>query len=319
MPQKPLLSIVVPVYNTSALLPRCIESVLAQSYTTWELLLVNDGSTDNSLEICQHYAEQDERIRVFTQSNQGQSVARNLALEHAQGAYIAFLDSDDAFTPELCEGAISTLLANEDCDIVVLNIRSTTQSNTTFDRWDNHSKVLGEEARRKLLDGAYRLISCNKIYSRASLQGLRFMPGIVFEDNLLIFELAKRLRGICFSPEGFYEYHQEEHTADKFVWSERNDRSTIVVYLNIIGLYQGSDSFERSIRLETYRKLINYLYPRLMRRDVEPKLEPAVGAIAQMKLSELWRPSAQLSLRYRFKMSSTCLWAMVYRYLYAKH
>lgn len=89
------ISVIVPIYNAAPYLGKCIESLINQPYTALQVILVNDGSTDNSLAIAQQYAAKDTRIEVYSQSNQGQSVARNLGLEHARGEYISFVDADD--------------------------------------------------------------------------------------------------------------------------------------------------------------------------------------------------------------------------------
>lgn len=96
----PTVSVIVPVYNSAKYLDRCIESVLGQDYTNFELILVNDGSTDNSLVICQHYAESDNRIKLVDKANGGVSSARNAGIELAQGDYLTFIDSDDYISPD---------------------------------------------------------------------------------------------------------------------------------------------------------------------------------------------------------------------------
>ena len=96
----PMISIIIPVYNTQQYLPRCIDSILSQSFTDFELLLIDDGSTDGSGKICDAYAEKDNRIRVFHKENGGVSSARNLGLNEAQGEWICFVDSDDELLPD---------------------------------------------------------------------------------------------------------------------------------------------------------------------------------------------------------------------------
>lgn len=91
----PLISIIIPVYKAEKYLHCCVDSVLAQSFTNFELILIDDGSPDNSGTICDEYAKQDRRIKVFHQENQGVSAARNLGIEQAKGEWIAFIDSDD--------------------------------------------------------------------------------------------------------------------------------------------------------------------------------------------------------------------------------
>ena len=99
----PAISVIVPVYQAEKLLPQCVDSVLAQTFSDWELLLIDDGSRDGSPALCDGYAARDPRVRVFHKPNGGVSTARNLGLEHAAGQCIAFLDADDAFEPAALE------------------------------------------------------------------------------------------------------------------------------------------------------------------------------------------------------------------------
>ena len=91
----PLISLVIPVYNVEKYLDKCMESVLAQTYDNYEVILVDDGSTDNSGKMCDEYAERDSRVTVYHQKNSGVSVARNVGIENAKGEFISFIDSDD--------------------------------------------------------------------------------------------------------------------------------------------------------------------------------------------------------------------------------
>ena len=96
----PAISIIVPVYNAADTLQRCVDSVITQSFSDWELLMVNDGSTDNSETICQQFATQDPRIIVFSQEHQGVSAARNIALKNIKAPYVCFVDADDIIEPD---------------------------------------------------------------------------------------------------------------------------------------------------------------------------------------------------------------------------
>ncbi len=103
----PQISIIVPVYNIEKYFHRCVDSILSQTFTDFELLLINDGSNDNSGAICDEYAAKDARIRVFHKENGGVSSARNLGLDNAKGEWITFVDSDDYVKPDY----LSNLLA----------------------------------------------------------------------------------------------------------------------------------------------------------------------------------------------------------------
>lgn len=115
---EPLVSIIVPVYNVKDYLNRCIDSIINQEYKNFELLLIDDGSTDESGEICDSYAEKDARVKVFHRDNSGVSASRNFALDHASGEYIQFADSDDWITPETTKLFVRTAL-EYDCDLVI--------------------------------------------------------------------------------------------------------------------------------------------------------------------------------------------------------
>ena len=112
------LSIIVPIYNVEEYLPQCIESVLAQPFTDYELILVDDGSPDNCGKICDDYAKIDRRIRVMHQDNAGPSGARNSGISIARGEYILFLDGDDYMKDSTLEGVIGLLQDNHDVDIL---------------------------------------------------------------------------------------------------------------------------------------------------------------------------------------------------------
>ena len=101
--EKPIISIIIPVYNVQNFLPRCVDSILAQSFKNFELILVDDGSTDTSGFICDEYAHKDSRIRVFHNENCGAAAARKFGVSQAMGQWIEFVDSDDSITPDSIE------------------------------------------------------------------------------------------------------------------------------------------------------------------------------------------------------------------------
>ncbi len=115
----PLLSIIIPVYNTEEYLAECINSILEQTYNDWELILVDDGSTDNSGVICDDFAQRDSRIKVLHTENGGASHARNAGIEHATGKWISFVDSDDWISSDYVDTIANT---NEDYDIIYFNL-----------------------------------------------------------------------------------------------------------------------------------------------------------------------------------------------------
>ena len=131
-----MVSIIVPVYNAQNSLERCLMSIIRQGYQQWELILVDDGSQDESLAICKRYSNMDSRIQVIHTDNCGVSSARNTGMENAQGEYIVFVDSDDMIHPDF----LSECLSNKE-DLIVTNYIKPWNKSDHFSPWHSSSKL----------------------------------------------------------------------------------------------------------------------------------------------------------------------------------
>lgn len=149
----PMVSIIVPVYNAEKYLKECIDSILAQTYSDFELICVDDGSTDSSLGILKNYQKKDKRVQVYTQKNQYAGIARNNGLAHASGKYVLFLDSDDFFEKTLIEKTVMTAEKN-DADIVLFSADYFNHVNQTFEDapWELWIEMLPQVDAFNLLD-----------------------------------------------------------------------------------------------------------------------------------------------------------------------
>lgn len=157
-----LISIIIPVYNVEPYVTRCINSVIAQTYKNIEIIIVDDGSTDNSGTICDNYAMIDSRIKIIHQKNSGTIIARNEGLKIAQGKYIGFVDSDDYIKPQMYENLYNCIsTGNYDivwCDVII--DLSDRQISTQFDNSEEPATLLSE-----LLKGDFPGWLCNKLFS----------------------------------------------------------------------------------------------------------------------------------------------------------
>ncbi|EEY39694.1 glycosyltransferase family 2 protein [Vibrio mimicus] len=174
----PLVSIITPSYNCSKIVHKTIESVRAQTYPNWEMIIVDDCSKDNSVEILKGYSEQDSRIRVIErQWNAGPAIARNVAIEESQGRFIAFLDSDDSWHPTKLEKQIPFMLAN---DIAL--------SYTSYDKYDSDGKFLGSFVPPSKLSYKDLLksnsIGCLTAIYDSDLIGKMYMPNIAKRQDM---------------------------------------------------------------------------------------------------------------------------------------
>lgn len=206
--ERPKVSMIVPVYNCAENLEDTIRSALNQSFADFELICVDDGSSDNSLEILKSLALEDGRMSIYSQPNMGQSVARNVGIEHARGKYVYFFDSDDLLSPDLLETAIGEI-EDQRLDMVLFDATTFYESdglmhdhdafNTYYVRKHEYGKpapgtVLLDEMNR---NGEYRVSPCLFVAEKGIIteNGLRFVPGVIHEDNAFAFEImncAKR-------------------------------------------------------------------------------------------------------------------------------
>ena len=164
----PLISVIVPVYNKEKYVAECLNSILNQTYSNIEVIIIDDGSTDKSLEICMRYAEEDKRVKVFPQENGGPSAARNKGLDNAKGEYVAFVDADD-----ILERNAYTLMVNELIDtkasIVVVGMKYLYKNGTRvvqFPEMDRCELDANEFMRLFFNNNIMCFSSVNKMYLR---------------------------------------------------------------------------------------------------------------------------------------------------------
>lgn len=218
------VSIIVPVYNTAKYLEQCLESVVNQSLKDIEVICVNDGSTDNSLEILERYAQKDERIKIITQHNQGQSAARNKGLEIAQGRYIGFVDSDDWIDETMFEKLYQNA-KSYDSDVAMCSISMFSEktgecsTNDPYMTIDLFPKSFENRAftPQETFGFIFRICvsPCNKIYNRTFLEknNIRFFEGLFWEDNVFFLKMFLSSKKISLIRECAYFYRKFSSTS----------------------------------------------------------------------------------------------------------
>lgn len=226
----PKFSVIIPVYNAEKYIDECVQSLLNQKYKDFELILVNDCSTDNSLELCKHYEKQDNRVMVLSQEkNQGVSAARNHGLEHASGKYILFVDSDD-FVAENYFETLDLLTANSSRELIVFGnydyvISDKNKPTVSLSSMNCNITSTEEDAWNKLFLNSFFASPCNKIFLREILvqYGIRFDTECVcYEDYIFNVEYCKHIEHFIVSDKPLYYYRQfanVSHTS-KRRWGE---------------------------------------------------------------------------------------------------
>ena len=208
MTEQALVSIVVPVYNRHNYLAECLDSLGAQTYQNLEIILVDDGSTDDSLAICQAYAKKDARFKVLAQSNAGVSVARNNGIQTATGQYLMFVDSDDYVASDYCEQAVSCL-EKYNSDICCFGYVEVDKDSEKYIEKVAalDGPITKEQAMVITIEDSHPV---NKIYKREMFANLKFPANKVYEDAYImykVFDLAKR---ISYLPQATYFYVQNK-------------------------------------------------------------------------------------------------------------
>ena len=196
----PLVSVIIPVYNVLPYLRESLDSVLAQTYQNLEILVIDDGSTDGSGEICDEYQQKDQRIRVIHQENRGLSAARNAGLDRMMGEIVAFLDPDDDYLPDMIR-IMTDVMKRYQADIVCCKharVKTNRQMNIERIR-DINDKLPGQEmiikpaeALSALIDERIPFPVWNKIYTKQIWEKLRFPEGHVYEDVRTIYLLFEK-------------------------------------------------------------------------------------------------------------------------------
>lgn len=194
----PKVSIIVPVYNVELYLHQCIDSILKQTLPDFELILINDGSTDSSIKICDYYAQIDRRIKVISKKNEGPSSARNLGIKIAKGNYIGFVDSDDTIDPTMYEKMFKSVLKHKS-EIAACGYAEVNNFNGTTAKFTTPLKgnivMSGPEIKRTLEE----LLSKNKVLGYASLCNKLFKREFITNNRLLINEEIKIAEDLCFN------------------------------------------------------------------------------------------------------------------------
>ncbi len=219
---QPLISVIVPVYNTKAYLARCVDSVCAQTYSNLEILLIDDGSTDGTGEMCDKYVTKDRRIKVFHKENGGSSTARNLGLQKAEGAYIGFVDSDDYIAPDMYERLWRGTQKYDASVVQIGRDEVDEQGNRLPDICippEKDTLIGHRDFLRELLLHKGDCSFCTKLFRRDVLEGRQFPVGALNEDFHFLVEILPEIGTVVSLPgqayHVFYRMNSNSRKADK--------------------------------------------------------------------------------------------------------
>lgn len=246
------LSIIVPVYNSEQYISKCLESLINQTLKDIEIIVVNDGSTDNSLKILETYASK--KVKIITQENSGVAVARNTGLKHAKGKYIAFVDSDDWVELNMFELLYQEAI-KKDYDAVMCDFWYIDD----IKKWDgvstNNQDIITLEQKKEFMIKMFPVI-WNKIYKRDKIGKFQFKAGVWAEDVEYLYRIMPSIDNIGVINEKLYYYYQRE-VSESRLYDQR-------IY-NYIDNFNGIiDFYKKEKYYNTYQKELEFCYVRYL-------------------------------------------------------
>ena len=299
----PEISVIMPVYNTALYLELSIESVLNQTYTDFELIIVNDGSTDNSADIISKYASGDKRIKIITQQNEGLSEARNNGISLAKGEYIAFIDSDD-FISSVFLSVLYKVAKETNADIVGCDFKKIKSIKDNVKTVNKSSYKIYPKALDILLhkDNFIHFNVWNKLYKREVIGEIRFVPHIYYEDwvfNCCVFERANSFAWI---KDKLYGYRYSDNSIMRSAFTEKKlaDYVTGIKEVHRYFMKNAPEKWEQVKRTRVSRTVKMLMNGTLRSKDKSLRLKTAL-ALQELKADELIS-YAGLSLKNKLKL-----------------
>lgn len=220
---QPLISIIVPVYKVEKYINRCVESLVRQTYSNLEIILVDDGSPDKCPQMCDEWAEKDKRIKVIHQKNGGLSNARNNGIDKATGEYIVFVDSDDSIDPIFCEVLLDKLLETG-VDIIGCGAYRDFRE-PVYELGETHFTIIKRPELMPYMLNDNFSAAWGKVYKRKAIGDVRFPEGRIFEDTSTAYKFADNCDSIGFIDAGLYYYFKNTQsiTTTSFDFYKRYD------------------------------------------------------------------------------------------------
>lgn len=283
---QPKISVIIPVYNVEKYLRRALNSLQAQTFTDWEAICVNDGSTDNSLSILQNYAEQDSRFKIINQANLSLSTSRNNGLKEAKGEYIYFFDSDDFLHPQCFEIIYDCAVKNQ-AELVTFNFfknKSGDMEPQLYDKAQIKAKITNEPLFYQTKRGKFR-ISFNvwtKLYKRELLKNLEFIPRISFQDYPHTFAVLLRhpKTVILDAHLYFYTINPTSLSAQKTSVKTVNDYTAGIMFV--------IDTYQKSAAPKELKFIKNNLIPNILEKQLK-----RIKSMPKNNSAEIWHVFAQ--------------------------
>lgn len=253
------ISVVIPVYNAGQYLKKCLDSVIAQSYSLWEIIAINDGSKDSSWEVLRQYSEKDNRIKTETKDNEGPGITRNRALDKASGDIIVFLDADDYIEPNYFELLVKTMI-EKNADVVFIDVIQESldgkiikhERMSKFSKYDKKT-IIGCQMTGYLPWGAWRKAVLRSLITEKQLH---FTDSPGGEEAIFSFELLRHAKNVCFIKKSLYHYINRPNSQSKVSFNS----PTLEKMKQHLDEYGMRDEYADSLNAFAFTKLILWVF-----------------------------------------------------------
>lgn len=258
----PIISVIIPVYNVEKYLPRCIDSILTQTFIDFELILVNDGSKDKSGIICDEYANRDSRIRVFHKKNGGVSSARNLGIEKSRGTYISFVDSDDEVVSSYLKNLYDNIMKSDivffssvwyyedGCESIITSGEYYSCKRKEIESALFH--LMKNETKHNLLGFTWNKIFKSDIIKK---HNIKFVENLsISEDEIFTLDYCQYINSLCIIKKPLYYYYRKK---DGLTYKIRKDTEWHLLCENFVHILCGYENFD--LKKNIYQRVRAYL------------------------------------------------------------
>lgn len=316
--KRPKISVIVPIYNTEEFLNSCLQSIASQSYRDYEVLMIDDGSSDNSSCICRKYEDQDSRFHYFYQENQGLASARNFALSFVQGDYISFVDSDDYLDENFLRDLLSTIKDTKSdvavCQFYVWEypyaLPQNLKSTNSVDQCLCSQKIflkgifsLKNRGREKIISGGH---VTNKLFRAELLQGIQFEKSVV-EDEPFLFLLSRRINQVAYVHSRLYYYRQRRGSS---IYSPGFSRNLLDVRIKLL-TRTSSEAEESCVRTAVFNQIFRCVLEFFKDRDFSVCELCHVHKASQEQLAFVTKDIRVIDGVTRFKWLTICLFSKI--------
>lgn len=290
-----LVSIIIPIYNVKMYLEMCMDSVLRQSYSNLEIILVNDGSTDGSAEIAERYIEIDKRVSLIYQANRGLSAARNAGIKKSTGRYIYLLDSDDMLHPNAIESMVY-LMEKECADIVVGNFRYIEEEENPL--YDIEKNLSGMEKRnnQRVLSGRellleignlLNIVAWGKLYKREAFDEIEYPVGRLHEDQYVTYKILYPLTKVVMLEDQYYFYRKRSNSITAQKNMKKRIEDTLIAYDEEIEYFKEKEeyilwAYTLKNKINCLRQLVDIATDRTIKTQNRTILEKEYNLISRI-------------------------------------